>query len=292
MRIIRPYALLQRDEVLYKCDVNTMHLLEINDQGEISLTEDLQDGIPPYAILSHTWGDDKDEVHFEDLKHESWKTKAGYKKIRFCAEQAKKDKLEYFWVDTCCINRANYTAYDEAIRSMFRWYRDAVKCYVYLSDVSVRDGDNEHTKRTWKLALRRSNWFTRGWTLQELLAPASVEFFSQEEERLGTKQTLEQRVHEITGIPIKALHGEPLSQYTVDERMGWAAKRDTKKKEDKAYCLLGIFDVSMSVRYGEGEKNALARLRRKIDKRWSQSFAHTLPVPPHSDDTASFLDYL
>ncbi|KIW71217.1 hypothetical protein, variant [Phialophora macrospora] len=261
-----------------------MHLLEIGDQGEISLTEDLYDGIPPYAILSHTWEDDKDEVHFDDLKHESWKNKAGYKKIRFCAEQAKKDKLEYFWVDTCCINKANETKYSEAIRSMFRWYRDAVKCYVYLSDVSVHDGDGNQIKRTWKTSFRRSRWFTRGWTLQELLAPESVEFFSREEERLGTKQTLDQRIHEITGIPIEALRGEPLSHFPVDERMRWAAKRDTKKKEDKAYCLLGIFDVSMSVRYGEGEKNALTRLRMKIDKRWNHARLTSINSPPISND--------
>ncbi|EXJ62786.1 hypothetical protein A1O7_03225 [Cladophialophora yegresii CBS 114405] len=243
-----------------------MHLLEIDDQGDIRLTEDLQDGIPPYAILSHTWGDDKDEVKFDDLKHESWKSKAGYTKIRFCAKQAKKDNLKYFWVDTCCINQANFTAYSEAINSMFRWYHDAAKCYVYLPDVSMRKGDENYMKPTWELAFQHSRWFTRGWTLQELLAPASVEFFSQEEERLGNKETLEKQIHEITGIPIGALRGSSLSQFSVEERMRWVAKRNTKKKEDKAYCLLGIFGVSMPLIYGEGEKKALDRLQREIDE--------------------------
>jgi len=247
------------------CPPNTMHLLKLDDKGELSLTEDLHDYIPPYAILSHTWRDDKDEVVFEDLKYKSFKKKAGYAKIRFCGEQAKKDNLEYFWVDTCCINKANNTEYSEAINSMFRWYREAIKCYVYLSDVSVRDGDEDHTKRTWKLEFRNSKWFTRGWTLQELLAPASVEFFSGEEERLGSRSTLEQQIHEITGIPITALRGTPLSQFSVKDRMGWAVKRNTKKKEDKAYCLLGIFDVFMPLIYGEGE-NAATRLREEINK--------------------------
>lgn len=159
---------------------------------------------------------------------------------------------------------------------MFRWYRKAVKCYVYLSDVSVGDEDEDHTKRTWELAFRNSRWFTRGWTLQELLAPASVEFFSQEGERLGDKNILEQQIYEVTGIPIAALRGTPLSQFSVDERMRWAAKRNTTKKEDKAYCLLGIFGVFMPLIYGEGE-HAFVRLRKKMDRPLrSESFAKSV----------------
>jgi hypothetical protein len=242
-----------------------MRLLKINAQGEFSLTGELQGSVPPYAILSHTWGDDKDEVDFDDLKHESWKSKAGYTKIRFCGEQAKKDNLEYFWVDTCCINKANNTEYSEAINSMFRWYRDAVKCYVYLPDVSVLQADKDQTKSTWELAFRNSRWFTRGWTLQELLAPASVEFFSREGELLGNKVTLKQQIHEITDIPITALEGAPLPQFSVDERLRWAANRKTKKKEDGAYCLLGIFNIFMPLIYGE-EEHALTRLKEEIGK--------------------------
>jgi hypothetical protein len=242
-----------------------MRLLKIDDQGELSLTNDLHDHIAPYAILSHTWGDDNDEVHFDDLNTGSWKNKPGYAKIRFCGERAKKDKLEYFWVDTCCINKANNTEYSEAINSMFRWYREAAQCYVYLSDVSVHNADTNETMQTWTTDFRKSRWFRRGWTLQELLAPTSVEFFSQEEESLGSRSILDQLINEITSIPITALHGEPLSQFSVDERMKWAAKRETKKKEDLAYCLFGIFDVFMPLIYGEGE-NAIVRLRKKIDK--------------------------
>lgn len=241
-----------------------MRLLKFDDQGELSLTGDLQDDIPLYAILSHTWGDDKDEVDFDDLKHKSFMNKAGYAKIRFCGEQAKKDKLQYFWVDTCCINKANNTEYSEAINSMFRWYRDAVKCYVYLANVSISVGE-DHTERTWERSFRNSKWFTRGWTLQELLAPASVEFFSQEGERLGSRSTLEQQIHEITGIPIAALRGTLLSQFSVDERMRWALKRNTKKKEDKAYCLLGIFAIFMHPIYGEGD-HAFIRLNKELGR--------------------------
>src|SRR5204863_8757376 len=136
---------------------------------------------------------------------------------------------------TCCLNKANYTELSESITSMFRWYRDAVKCYVYLSDISIRDKDDDYTKRTWNLAFRKSRWFTRGWTLQELLAPKSVEFFSREGVRLGDRNTLEREIYEITGIPIAALRGAPFSDFRVDERMRWAEKRTTKNKEDKAY---------------------------------------------------------
>ena len=248
-----------------------MRLLKFDDHGALSLTKDLHNNIPTYAILSHTWGDDTDEVSFDDvnnlrsLKSELSKRKAGYRKIQFCGEQAKKDNLKYFWVDTCCIDKESVAEFTTAINSMFRWYRDAAKCYVYLSDVSVSKGDEDHMRAAWKLAFRTSRWFTRGWTLQELLAPTSVEFFSYEGERLGDKKTLEQPIHEITGIPITALRGEPLSQFSVDERMQWAAKRYTTRREDQAYCLLGIFNVSMPMIYGEQEQ-ALVRLRNEVEK--------------------------
>ena len=259
-----------------------MRLLKFDDHGALSLTKDLHGNIPPYAILSHTWGDDKDEVTFDDLnnlgslKSEPSKRKAGYTKIQFCGEQAKMDNLKYFWVDTCCINKANNAEYSEAINSMFRWYRDAATCYVYLPDVSVSKGDEDHIRAAWK-AFRTSRWFTRGWTLQELLAPTSVEFFSYEGERLGDKKTLEQLIHEITGIPIAALRGEPLSQFSVDERMRWAANRYTKRREDQAYCLLGIFNVSMPMIYGEHEL-ALVRLRNEVEKSLRGKFVPLLLI--------------
>ena len=151
-----------------------MRLLQVDENGEFSLTNDLIDNIPPYAILSHTWGEDHEEVNFKDLTIGPRKTKAGYRKLRFCAQQAARNSLQHFWVDTCCIDKSNNTELLEAINSMFRWYRNATKCYVYLSDVSANDHD---LTNPWELAFRKSRWFTRGWTLQELLAPPSIEFF-------------------------------------------------------------------------------------------------------------------
>jgi hypothetical protein len=184
-----------------------MRLLEYSDDGEFSLTEFVKGDIPRYAILSHRW--EAGEVTLKNLTDSMGKEMAGYSKIRFCGEQARRDGLQYFWVDTCCIDKSNAVELQEAINSMFRWYQNAAKCYVYLSDVSTRKrkAGDRLSEHIWESAFRSSKWFTRGWTLQELLAPGpdSVEFFSHEGDRIGNKRTLEQQIHEITGIAITAL---------------------------------------------------------------------------------------
>ena len=242
-----------------------MRLLHFDTHGEVRLTKDLTDQIPPYAILSHTWGPDEDEITFEELNNGVDKSKGGYRKLQFCGAQAEKDQLKYFWVDTCCINKANHTELSEAIASMFRWYRDADKCYVYLSDVPAGHHVTIPNDKGWEAAFRQSRWFTRGWTLQELLAPSAVEFFSRKEEFLGSKKTLEGLIHEITQIPTLALRITSLSTFPVDERLRWAEKRNTKKPEDKAYCLLGIFNVHLPLIYGERD-HAFTRLKAEIAK--------------------------
>ena len=117
-----------------------MRLLQRNSAGKLCLTEDfVGDNIPRYAILSHTWGADAEEVTFQDLVNGTGRDKSGYKKIYFCETQAKRDGLQYFWLDTCCIDKTSSAELEEVINSMFRWYRNASKCYVYLSDVSTND---------------------------------------------------------------------------------------------------------------------------------------------------------
>ncbi|KAF2194690.1 HET-domain-containing protein [Zopfia rhizophila CBS 207.26] len=245
-----------------------MRLLKLKHDGDFSLMEFVGNQIPQYAILSHTWGADDEEVTFKDLAEGTGKSKAGYTKIRFCGKQAANDGLQYSWVDTCCIDKSSSAELPEAINSMFRWYRDAAKCYVYLSDVSIGGSTKNDlfSQRTLQAALQKSRWFTRGWTLQELIAPASVEFFSVEGERLGDKKSLEQQIHEITGITVQALQGSSLSHFTVDERMSWAVRRETKREEDAAYSLLGIFDIHMPLIYGEGHKKALNQLHKEIEE--------------------------
>jgi hypothetical protein len=250
-----------------------MRLLERDKDGEITLTRDLfGDNVPKYAILSHTWGDDTEEVSFKDLMDGTGRHKLGYDKIRFCGEQAHRDGLQFFWVDTCCIDKSNSTELYEAINSMFRWYRQSIKCYVYLKDVSRMT--NQYP---WKEAFRASRWFTRGWTLQELIAPPTVEFFSKEGINLGNKKSLESKIRKITGIPVEALRGSNLSEFGIQERMSWIEKRETTREEDKAYSLLGVFDVFMPLIYGEGRNNAFKRLREEIDKSFP---GHSLSAPP------------
>ena len=245
-----------------------MRLLKYNTTGEVSLTEDFpKNKIPRYAILSHTWGDE--EVLFRDIMEARGKGKAGYAKIRFCGDRAREDGLQFFWIDTCCIDKSNNTELQEAINSMFRWYRDAVKCYVYLSDVSTPPS-SANKESNWEPAFRASRWFTRGWTLQELIAPASVGFFSREGVRLGDKGSLEQHIHSVTKIPLTALRGSPLSTFSVDDRIAWIEKRQTTREEDKAYSLFGLFDVQMPLLYGEGEEKAFRRLREEI----ARGYAH------------------
>ena len=239
-----------------------MHLLQRQGDGSFQLVYRVDKQIPPYAILSHTWGADKDEVTFEDLTKGTGTTKAGYRKINFCAKQAALDGLEFFWIDTCCINKSSSTELLEAINSMFRWYRDSEKCYVYLDDVSAdslaEDG----------LAFEKSRWFTRGWTLQELLAPRCVEFYSVEGNLLGSKSSRVREIAQTTRIPTEALQPQEraLSHFSVDQRMTWVKGRETTRAEDMAYSLLGIFDVQMSLFYGEGREKAFKRLHAKIKK--------------------------
>jgi hypothetical protein len=240
-------------------------LRRLPDSDDFILEEYVGSSIPPYAILSHTWGLDNDEVTFKDVTKSRGKDKLGYRKLKFCSEQAAKDDLHFFWVDTCCIDKTSSAELTEAINSMFKWYREAEKCYVLLSDVSVSSPVTEITQEKWVEVFQRSRWFKRGWTLQELLAPRSVEFFSKYEDKIGDKKSLQDALHVTTGLPIPALKNSTLSQFTIDERFSWAERRETKREEDAAYSLLGIFDTQIPLIYGEGRDRAFARLRREIE---------------------------
>jgi hypothetical protein len=208
-----------------------MRLLYVDSEGTLCCTKDyiVEREIPPYAILSHTWTEDQ-EVTFADLKsvgnveNITAQHDEGHRKIRFCARQAKRDNLDYFWIDTCCIDKSNHAELSKAINSMFRWYQNAYKCYVYLADVEHGSfEDDDELVRRWKPSFRKSRWFTRGWTLQELLAPKKVEFYSADEVRLGNKISLRRTISEITGIPESALAGSLLFKFNINERFSWAA---------------------------------------------------------------------
>ncbi|KAH8883747.1 hypothetical protein GQ53DRAFT_597191, partial [Thozetella sp. PMI_491] len=243
-----------------------MRLLERSSAGDITFTKDFISDVPAYAVLSHTWGDE--EVTFKDMTDGTAKDKQGYAKIRFCAEQAWRDGLPFCWVDTCCIDKTNSVELSEAINSMFRWYREAAKCYVYLADVSVPAPgmSNPSSEPPWLSDFRNSRWFTRGWTLQELIAPVSVRFFTKEGMNLGNRTELEPHICKVTGIAVEVLRGSPLSEFTTQERMRWIEKRETTRQEDKAYAMLGIFGVQIPLIYGEGRENAFRRLLEEVNK--------------------------
>ena len=243
-----------------------MRLLEITEECGLKLTKDLEeDELPPYTILSHTWGPDEEEVTFQDLQGGTGRHKRGYGKLDFCAVQTRHDGRRHFWVDTCCIDKSNNVELNTAITSMFRWYQKAEKCYVYLFDVPRIHNDIDGScDGSWESDFRNCRWLRRGWTLQELLAPRVVEFFDKAGNRLGDKASLERHICDITGVPAEALRGRALSSFSIEERFSWQKSRRTKKPEDQAYSLSGICEVSMIPIYGEGRDVAMARLRRLI----------------------------
>ena len=234
--------------------------------------------LPRYAILSHRWLDnDDEEISFEDIQSRSRdliQRKRGFKKIQQCCRQAIKDGIDWVWVDTCCIEQSSSTELSESINSMFRWYELAVVCYAYLSDVRVSHLCGEQNA----MVFRNSSWFRRAWTLQELLAPRQVVFFSNSWENLGTKFELSDLVSEATNIDQEYLASRldkrsnkmtpptNIKAASLAKRMSWAVGRQATRPEDIAYSLLGIFDVNMPLLYGEGKEKAFFRLQEEIMK--------------------------
>ena len=182
----------------------------------------------------------------------------GYEKILKVAEHCRVSQIGFFWIDTCCIDKSNGFEVCEAVLSAYRWYREAAVCFVYLADVPAADVIADRDS-----VFRRSWWFTRGWTLIELLAPTARVWFDQEWNFIFPESPL---ISEITGIDSGYMEGADVNLACVAKRMSWAAHRKTTRAEDVAYCLLGLFDVSMSILYGEGPEKAFMRLQRKILK--------------------------
>ncbi|KAF9872641.1 het domain-containing protein [Colletotrichum karsti] len=222
--------------------------------------EEYFNNIPPYAILSHRWREE--EVTLQDLDRPDHKTKKGYVKVDRSCWLAAKHGFQYVWIDTCCIDKTSSAELSEAINSIFRWYADASVCFAFLDDVHT--DDSRHVPAT---QFERSLWFTRGWTLQELLAPKSLRFYSSTWVHFGTRSSLADNIHVATKIPTPFLRGEQdFRTAGIAVRMSWAARRETTRLEDMAYSLLGIFDVNMPLLYGEGER-AFERLQLELMNR-------------------------
>jgi hypothetical protein len=213
-----------------------------------------------YAILSHTWG--KDEVTFIDLHTNQALSKPSFSKIQQFCKKASADGFDYGWIDTCCIDKSSSAELSEAINAMFRWYQEAKRCYAHLSDVPA--GDISDAESDTLKSFRESRWFSRGWTLQELLAPKEMQFYSGDWRLIGDRSGLSDLICEISGIDAAYLISKALESASIAEKMSWQSTRETTRPEDIAYSLLGIFGVHMPLLYGEGGTNAFYRLQGEL----------------------------
>lgn len=192
--------------------------------------------------------------------------KTGFTKISYACGQAARDGYQYLWVDTCCIDKTSSSELSESLNNIFAWYRDAAVCYAYLSDVHHHTNPARGGYRSWKDALAASTYFTRGWTLPELLAPRNLLFFSHTWHPLGNRASLSPTISRATLIPRAVLLDPSLiPRASLARRMSWASRRSTTRPEDLAYALLGLFPgVHLTPYYGEGLESAFLRLQRKI----------------------------
>ncbi|KAJ8472943.1 hypothetical protein ONZ51_g8187 [Trametes cubensis] len=238
----------------------------LSSEPHISLTAfNSPDQVPGgYAVVSHVWRATEpslrevqqladQEATYDDSRLDD--------KIRQCCILTRARGLPYFWIDSPCIDQRNSTELSEAISSMYAWYAKAAVCFAHLPDVPSDDCIFDPSS-----AFRRSVYFTRSWTLQELIAPKRVVFVSSDWTVLGEKQDLAELLEEITNIDRQILtFCRPLTDVSIACKLSWAARRNARRIEDRAYSLLGLFDIHMPMMYGEGEK-AFARLLHTILK--------------------------
>ena len=239
-----------------------MRLLDVSSLQPRSF--ELRDA-PQYAILSHTWGEE--EISFQNLTEgANNRNKLGWKKILGFCEVCKLLGLNWVWIDTCCIDKSSSAELSEAINSMFAYYNRSTLCIAYLGDV-LPHYQNDNGGEVSDKAFGQSRWFTRGWTLQELIAAKRIDFCAQNWSIIGNKDSLRDSLHTITLIDPKVLE-YPWRVYncSIAQRMSWASRRETTRPEDEAYCLMGIFSVNMPLLYGEGGKKAFLRLQQEILK--------------------------
>lgn len=217
--------------------------------------------LPQYATLSHCWG--PDEVTFEDMQRvDEVPRNPGYAKLRRACQTAQDQGLEWLWADTVCIDRSSTAALTEAVNSSFRWYQQSQICLVYLDDFE----SGEATIASIREQLSRCRWMWRSWTLQELVAPISVQFFDRGWSPIGSKQSLLSQLADITGIDEEVLRDPRcIDEFSVGRRMSWAAKRSSSLVEDVAYSLAGIFKVSLQALYGEGRRAFITLQERIMD---------------------------
>jgi hypothetical protein len=251
-----------------RCTPSTMRLLNTTTKR---LHVFMGDDVPKYAILSHTWGAVEITLQALEAHHQNpesatdvgSETKIAFDKIHKSCDIALQNGYHFIWIDTCCIDKTSSAELSEAINSMFRWYNEAAVCYAYLSDLSPSSFTLSRD------TLSKCRWFSRGWTLQELIAPRRVHFYDSTWTLRGTKDSLRHVISDATRIDTSIL-ADPDRMYSIPaaRKMSWAASRRTTRVEDLAYCLLGLFDINFPLLYGEGTK-AFRRLQEEIMKQTS-----------------------
>ena len=268
-----------------------MHLLKFgaltdSHRTDITLCNYHNEELPPYAILSHRWGPADEEVSYLDFTTQKnlSKQKKGFKKIQQCCRLASRDGLSHAWIDTCCINKDSSAELSEAINSMFDWYRRSAVCYAYLNDVaspSVEDFTKSGS------SFRASQWFTRGWTLQEMIAPINVIFFAADWSQIGQKRQMAKVLRDITNVSEEVLFdpAATLDKICVAQKMSWASGRRTTRIEDRAYSLIGLFNINLPIIYGE-RSHAFIRLQEEIMK---QRFDHSIFAWQLNENCSSLL---
>lgn len=272
-----------------------MRLVSTQSLKVVSIRED---EIPPYAILSHTW--DNDEVTLQDMQGfgaklfstasriNLLKAKQGLQKVLDAAKLAASEGHDWIWIDTCCIDKTSSAELSEAINSMYRWYHGSEICYVYLADAILDSKEiQKSSDDSMGQLIRESRWITRGWTLQELIAPPSVSFHSSDWSFIGKSREdrIMRPLAEATGIDIGVLSGDITThEVSVANRMRWASKRKTTRQEDMAYCLMGLFSVNMPLLYGEGGVRSFIRLQTEILQATDDQTIFAWSTPPGSKD--------
>lgn len=256
--------LYQPKQVIQPREFTNMRLLHTE---RLEFHDFIDSETPGYAILSHRWT--KDEVSFQDFDYCRKQQTTSFDKISSCCSFTKKEGHEWVWIDTCCIDKRSSAELTEAINSMYAWYKKSKVCYAYLADVLMVGGEYGDWEE-FRVQFRGSAWFTRGWTLQELLAPSTVVFVDRHWQFIGSKcvpsvggKSLHSDISIATGISEADLV-EPTFQ-CVARKLSWVSRRQTTRVEDMTYCMLGLCGVNMPLLYGEGE-NAFLRLQRKIIK--------------------------
>ncbi|KIO03139.1 hypothetical protein M404DRAFT_635279 [Pisolithus tinctorius Marx 270] len=263
MRLIDVDVFLARETKMQNGEV-------VGGDSTTPVLNDFHGTVPKYAILSHRWVDN-DEVDYREMtklakmeNRDKIRGRSGYQKVLKSCQQAKNDGFKWYWVDTCCIDKRNSSELSEAINSMFLWYESSQKCYAYLHDVAVAVFPTTPDAKMYPRSKGWPEWFSRGWTLQELIAPTDLQFFNKDWEPIGDKRNIASTLEEITRVPSQVLE-DGLTSYrpSVAQVMSWAADRRTTRVEDRAYSLLGLLDVNMPMLYGEGKK-AFLRLQEEV----------------------------